>query len=346
MYYISRNYKSLFDASGKAKTDCEYTLSNMGFKNLGFAQSSIPNSAIGAIKNSIGIIIALLRLPFKSIICTQYPNNKFRKLIMFFANLKRCKIITIVHDVRSLKGRTNDIDAELSKIISSDVIIVHNSSMKNWFLEKGTKIPIIELGIFDYISKEKPNQNKKDNPIEVFEIAYAGGFGESKNSYIFDFDILENNKYKLKLYGKGFDKNKLKVEEGKSVLFYQGAFPSDEIAYNIEANFGLVWDGVSTETCSGQYGAYLKYNNPHKTSLYLLSGLPVIVWDKAAMASFILDNNLGLSVSNLNELNDILKNLKYSDYLLMKANVLKVQEQVKNGQFLKNAVTKALETLK
>ena len=67
-------------------------------------------------------------------------------------------------------------------------------------------------------------------------------------------------KYKLKLYGKGFNKNKLKVEEGKSVLFYQGAFPSDEIAYNIEANFGLVWDGISTETCSGQYGAYLKYN--------------------------------------------------------------------------------------
>ena len=29
----------------------------------------------------------------------------------------------------------------------------------------------------------------------------------------------------------------------------------------------------------------------------------------------------------------------------MKANVLKVQEQVKIGQFLKNAVTKALETL-
>ncbi|MBT3589086.1 MAG: hypothetical protein HN507_10605, partial [Flavobacteriaceae bacterium] len=109
--------------------------------------------------------------------------------------------------------------------------------------------------------------------------------------------------------------------------------------------FGLVWDGVSTETCSGQYGAYLKYNNPHKTSLYLLSGLPVIVWDKAAIASFILDNNIGFSVSNLNELNDILKNIKYSDYLLMKANVLKVQEQVKIGQFLKNAVTKALETL-
>ena len=31
MYYISRNYKSLFNAAGKAKTDCEISLQNLGF---------------------------------------------------------------------------------------------------------------------------------------------------------------------------------------------------------------------------------------------------------------------------------------------------------------------------
>ncbi|MCL6294753.1 beta-1,6-galactofuranosyltransferase [Jejuia spongiicola] len=345
MYYISRNYKSLFNAAGKAKTDCEITLQNLGFKNLGFKQSSIPNSAIGTIKNFFGITIALLRLPFKSIICTQYPNNKFRKLILFFAKLKRCKIITIVHDVRSLKGRTKDVEKELSKIVCSDVIIVHNESMKQWFLDQNTKIPIVVLGIFDYVSKEKPTQNKEITKKEIYSIAYAGGFGEGKNAYIFDFDILEHSKYNLKLYGIGFDASKRKVNEKDSVILYQGAFPSDQIAYKIEADFGLVWDGISTESCSGDLGLYLKYNNPHKTSLYLLCGLPVIVWDKAAIATFIVENNLGVAVSNLKDLNSILEKLSEDDYKVMKNNVLKVQEKVMKGQFVEAAVKKALEVL-
>ena len=346
MYYISRNYKSLFNAAGKAKTDCEISLQNVGFKNIGFKQSSIPSSAIGTIKNFFGITIALIMLPFKSVICTQYPNNKFRKLILFFVKIKRCKMITIVHDVRSLKGRVKDVEKELSKIICSDVIIVHNDSMKAWFLEQGTKIPIVVLGIFDYVSKEKPIQNKNIIKKEKYDIAYAGGFGEGKNAYIFDFDILEHTKYNLKLYGIGFDESKRKVSEEDSVIFYEGAFPSDQIAHKIEADFGLVWDGISTETCSGDLGLYLKFNNPHKTSLYLLCGLPVIVWDKAAIATFIVENNLGIGVSNLKDLNAILENLSEDDYKTMKNNVLIVQEKVMKGQFVETAVKKALETLK
>ncbi|MEC3907611.1 beta-1,6-galactofuranosyltransferase [Tamlana sp. 2201CG12-4] len=346
MYYISRNYKSLFNAAGKAKTDCEISLEHLGFKNLGFKQSSIPSSALGTIKNFFGISIALLRLPFKSVLCTQYPNNKFRKLIVFGAKLKRCKIITIVHDVRSLKGRVKDVKAELSKIICSDVIIVHNESMKTWFLEQGTKIPIVVLGIFDYVSDKKPIQNEAISEEKVYRIAYAGGFGAGKNAYIFDFDKIDNSAYNLKLYGIGFDSNKRKVSEEESVIFYEGAFPSDQIAYKIEADFGLVWDGISIETCSGQLGEYLKYNNPHKTSLYLLCGLPVIVWNKAAIAPFIIENNIGVGVANLADLNTILKNLKKEDYKQMKTNVLKVQEQLMYGKFVETAVKTAFGKMK
>ncbi len=346
MYYISRNYKSLFNAAGKAKTDCEISLQHAGFKNLGFKQSSIPSSAVGTVKNFFGITLALLRLPFNSVICTQYPNNKFRQLILFFVKLKKCKMITIVHDVRCLKGRVKDVKKELSKIICSDVIIVHNESMKQWFLDQGTTIPIVVLGIFDYVASNKPVQNKGVIKKETYNIAYAGGFGDGKNAYIFDFDVLDNAKYNLKLYGIGFDATKRKVKEEASVIHYQGAFPSDQIAYKIEADFGLVWDGISTEACSGDLGEYLKFNNPHKTSLYLLCGLPVIVWDQAAIASFIVENNVGIAVSNLKDLNSILENLSDANYQTMKSNVLKVQEKVMKGQFVEIAVKKALGVLK
>ncbi len=345
-YYISRNYKSLFNAAGKAKTDCEFILQKMGFKNLGLKQSSIPNSAAGTIKNFFGISIALLRLPFKSTICTQYPLNKFRGYVLFMAKLKGCKIVTIVHDVRFLKGRTGNASKELKKIITSDAIIVHNQAMKNWFLEQKIKIPIIVLGIFDYILNDGlPEQNNANKGNKPYEVVYAGGFGEGKNSYIYDLDTLEKNNFKMKLYGIGFDYEKLKVSKQESILSYLGAFPSDQVAYKIEGSFGLVWDGISTEECSGQYGQYLKFNNPHKTSLYILCGLPIIVWDKAAISAFVLENNIGITISNLKDLSDKLEKLSGEDYMTMKANVNKVRTKIISGEYLNNAVNEALQNI-
>lgn len=344
MYYISRNYKSIFDAAGKAKTDCEFVLQKMGFKNLGFKQSSIPNSVLGTLKNFFGITIALIRLPFKSLLCTQYPNSKFRNYILFVAKLKGCKIITIVHDVKALKGKTQDAAKEVSQMVT-DVIIVHNQSMKKWFVKQDVKVPIIVLEIFDYIAESRPNQNDNNQHKELYEIAYAGGFGNKKNAYIYDVDLLSNAKYNLKLYGRGFEKEHIKVKKEESIVFYQGVFPSNEIAYKINGDFGLVWDGDSIDTCSGQYGAYLKFNNPHKTSLYLLCGLPIIIWKEAALAPFIMNNNLGIGLSSLNELEAVLTTLTSSDYASMKANVLNYQNKVMSGYFFERAINKGIEKL-
>ncbi|TPN82363.1 beta-1,6-galactofuranosyltransferase [Aquimarina algicola] len=343
-YYISRNYKSLFNAAGKAKTDCENILAEIGFKNLGFKQSSIPSSALGTIKNTFGISIALLRLPFKSVLCTQYPLNKFRNYIMFVARLKKCQIITIVHDVKFLKGRTRDANKELRQIASSKGIIVHNASMKQWFLEQKMESPIAVLGIFDYLlDKGLPNQNDKNLSPNPYEIVYAGGLSEGKNAYLYDLDQLKNDGFIMNLYGIGFDENKIKVNKEDSVLSYKGAFPSDVVAYHIEGSFGLVWDGISTEECSGQYGQYLKFNNPHKTSLYILCGLPVIVWDQAAISNFIVENNIGFTVSNLNQLSQKLQNLSKEEYQSMKANVEKVRKKIIAGGYLKDAINQIVK---
>jgi len=217
--------------------------------------------------------------------------------------------------------------------------------MKKWFLEQGTTIPIVVLGIFDYTSESKPKQNVGINNNETYSIAYAGGFGHGKNSYLYDFDIINNSSFKLKLYGIGFENEKRKVSEKDSIINYKGAFPSDKIAYEIKADFGLVWDGISTEYCSGQYGEYLKYNNPHKTSLYLLCGLPIIVWDKAAIANFIIENNLGIAISNLKDLDTQLKALTQEDYSIIKKNVLLIQDKIMNGGFVEKAVKRSLQIL-
>mgnify|MGYP007079152982 FL=1 len=89
--------------------------------------------------------------------------------------------------------------------------------------------------------------------------------------------------YKFNLYGNGFD---LEKAQGKEHFNCKGFVRSDELIATAEGDFGLVWDGFSVDACTGNFGEYLKYNNPHKTSLYIRCELPVIIWDQAALSDF------------------------------------------------------------
>ena len=88
MYYIARNYRSKFDAAGKAKMDCETILEETGWKNIGFKQTWISNPILGTVINVIGIIFALIRLKPKSTLCIQYPLHKFYNYILYVHNSK------------------------------------------------------------------------------------------------------------------------------------------------------------------------------------------------------------------------------------------------------------------
>ena len=104
--------------------------------------------------------------------------------------------------------------------------------------------------------------------------------------------------------------------------------------------FGLVWDGDSAHTCSGMYGEYLKINNPHKASLYLASGFPIIVWKQSALADFVRNNNCGILVNSLFEIAETLKSISEDEYQEMIKNSKRIGEKIRQGHYLKIAVEK------
>ena len=343
LYYISRNYKASNNAASKPKTDCESVMADYGFKNLGFQQTTHPSSAIGAIISFFGITKGLLRLPMKSTLGMQYPLSKFYAYKTSIAKFKKCKIILIVHDVKSLMGKTENIKKEIKKFSKADVLIVHNERMHKWFVDNGYRGKLVNLDLFDYL----PTQNLKatSSPIEdkTHEIVFAGGLGKEKSEFIYKMDNFIDRNFKLKLYGNGFDKGLINQES--SVIDYQGVFTPDQVVNEIEGTFGLVWNGNSTEECSGHFGKYLLYNNPHKTSLYILCGLPIIVWKKAAIANFIEREKLGIKINALEELDEKLRNLSAVEYQEIKANVEKTKEKMILGGLLKTALKKSIDTL-
>ncbi len=338
MYYIARNYRSKFNAAGKAKMDCENILKESGWKNIGFRQTWVSNAVLGTLISAIGITLALIRLKPKSLLCLQYPLNKFYKYILWGATLKKCTIITIVHDVYNLKGKLYKSPHELQLLSKSDSLILHNKTMCNWFEQQNIKANLIELDIFDYLHTPTINIQKNEVDPSKYRIVFAGNMGK----FVYMLDHLERGNYKFDLYGIGFNKDLIK-DPNNTILDYKGFFKSNEVIDYIDGDFGLVWYGDSLDSCDGSAGQYLKYNNPHKLSLYIQCEMPIIIWNKAGMANFVIENNIGITISSLDELKEILTSLSKEDFNTMKNNVSNIKNKISKGYYLKTAISNAIK---
>ena len=240
-----------------------------------------------------------------------------------------------MHDVEELRKSlyNNYYKSEFDTMLSLvDVIIVHNDKMKDFFIKKGfPETKLVSLKIFDYLIDSQPsNSNVK------FErsISIAGNLDIKKSAYISQLGKLG---VVVNLYGPNFSHLLEKYKEIK----YHGSFPASDIPNHLNSGFGLVWDGDSIDSCSGDFGEYLQYNNPHKLSLYLASGIPVVIWDKAAESKFVKENNLGLCVSSLYELQDKLNSITEHEFNEMVDNVEKQTDLLTHGKYTEASILEA-----
>ncbi|WP_051006283.1 hypothetical protein [Liquorilactobacillus vini] len=152
--------------------------------------------------------------------------------------------------------------------------------------------------------------------------------------------------------------NKIKLKDVNLVIFgpnpsermqgqinYGGQFSPEELPRHLHQAFGLVWDGDSIDTCSGKFGEYLKINDPHKLSLYLSSGIPVLIWQEAALAEFVKLHQIGIEIKSLTELEDVFNGLRNDEYSLMKHNAIKIGKKMREGYFLKTALLNLMNKL-
>lgn len=248
------------------------------------------------------------------------------------------RVVLLIHDLDTLRiAKRADLSAreklrlqleEKDCLRMCDAMIVHNTEMKEKLLTLGFPAgKMISLGIFDYLIPDASlhAETGKDLPIVI-----AGTLRRHKAGYV--YDLPEDVPFAL--YGVGFE------GEERENLKYFGSFPSDELPGVMKGSFGLVWDGDTADTCSGAYGDYLRINNPHKTSLYLASGLPVIIWKDAALARFVEKNHCGIAVSSLQELRDVRSRLTEEEYLAMCRNALAVGRRLRRGACTRRAVGK------
>ncbi len=281
-----------------------------------------------------------LFIQFPCVNHTLFLSRVFKRL----AN-KGIKIVLLIHDLELLRAsKRKDFSLsqklriqieEKSTLMQAFRIIAHNDKMRNFLVEIGLdRNKIVSLEIFDYLMKKETEAKLNNKTVgRQLPIVIAGTLRPHKAQYA--YHLPENQKFNL--YGVGY--------EGfcNDIISYKGAFEPDEVPCVMEGSFGLVWDGVSSDTCTGVYGEYLKINNPHKTSLYLSSGLPVIIWKEAALSEFVCENNCGITVNSLSEIPKKISELSDEEYKNICEQARIVGSRMRKGFYLSRAVEQCIK---
>lgn len=335
--------KTFNHAGSKAPRDVMTTLSTMGFEEIDidvsyrWAENRL-SAGLHYIKAVLQCLGVLRRIRKNSVVFIQTPTGGSIVRDYVLKKLKKKKnvrIITLFHDVEALRGLENKGEDRFFYLILelSDGIIVHNPRMKEWFIQEGLfKKDIVSLDIFDYLYTPE----KKERRL-VRQVIIAGNLKPDKAQYIRKIKDLGVS---FVLYGPGYDDS----VSGENIT-YKGSFPPDELPHVLADGFGLIWDGVSIETCSGMFGEYLRYNNPHKLSLYLASGLPVFIWKDAAEAEFVERNGVGYTISSLSDIPTILERITEGEYDALFERVGVLSAKLVRGAYTKNAVMALLSSI-
>ena len=346
--YIIKNIdEKMHNAGSKARRDIATIATKLGYQDALFCDIPTAEGSLALrIRMAVSCIINGLRLVKKvSIggeILIQYPQFPIKSsyflclLIPWARRRKNLKFVALIHDMDSLRGFNGKagIYCDTKVLPLMDAVICHNASMKKQLIKLGIgENKVTELGLFDYLTDAVTKTHSFLDGITI-----AGNLDPQKCGYI--SGLIDLATFPVHLYGSG-----ISLSKASSSYTYHGSFSPEELPGVIEGGFGLVWDGDSTEACSGPTGEYLKYNNPHKLSLYLVSGMPVIVWEYAAVADFVRRNNLGFSVGKLSEIGEVINKMSIERYESMRKNVLIISEKLRKGCFLESAINKLDEIL-
>lgn len=317
-----------YNAGSKAVIDATDIAISAGYKKMYYACVIPFLSSYKLLKYFIKLInlllcvFASLRISKSNIYFLQWPfPGKNAKILFRSLIRKHARITILIHDLNDLRGMIYPEDMKImySLFNAAETIIVHTDSMKEYLVSKGVDAKkLCVLYTFDYLTDDVVADRSYSKIV-----SFAGNL--SKSTFLQNISVNDND---LKLYCYGANCN-----DNYSGIIYKGKFSPNNVS-QIEGSWGLVWDGTSTDTCTGEFGDYLKYNSPHKVSLYIVAELPIIIWKEQALARYITERNLGITISSIDEISDKLSKVSESMYQEMRNNIKTEAALLRSGGHL------------
>lgn len=325
-YYFTTEKRVDYNAGTKAVNDTNQILDGLGYKPLKLGTFRRDKSwRCLKLKELSDLFILLFCKSSNDIYFLQWPFYHLIqfKLILWCIKIKCKHLQILIHDINSLRGldcHMGKDDDEISIFRHAELLIVHTEKMKEYIVSCGidsNKIKV--LTSFDYLTNDSINSVT----INSNTLIYAGNL--LKSSFL--NEIKKSHNIILNCYGK-------EMPYSSPHLIYKGAFQAENVS-KLEGSWGLVWDGISTSSCKGDFGNYMQYNSPHKLSLYIAAGFPIIIWNKSGLAEYITLNNLGIVVNSIDDIYYAINQITEEQYQTMIENVKKESIKLRSGSHLK-----------
>jgi hypothetical protein len=337
-YFIQQYMLQEFLHGGVGGSDAEKILLSKGFEPVLF-----PGQYSFSLKTKIARFFFLFKMILHIkrggiIIFISPVYAKMNRLLLKLLRLKGVKAVCLIADIEGLRDNDkNLLQIEIQQYGRFSGFIVHNNQMAAYLEQYVPHAFFSTLGFFDFlVAPLKDKQRTKDTTIVFAANMVKSGFLE-KLHLIHDTnpDLIFN------LYGPGITETITRQQN----VNYLGVFKPAELPAILQGAFGLIWDGESIDTCAGSYGEYLRYNSQHKLSLYIISSLPVIVWEGAATAELVKQYKIGLTVSSLHEIGNKINLLSEAEYRQMQFNMRPLAERISRGECLGDAINEIMKRI-
>ena len=315
-------------------------------RELGFREVRTTGNILRQILNLLRFVfrkgIVLLVYP-KFISPTHYKYLRLRLLVHRLLNVRK-KVIYYVPDlpVEQAKSLTlplkENVDSFEKRILDqADYLLVFDSAMQDTLTEKHgiLESKFVYFEMLDYIIENPPKPTAKDTKNGVV-IVFAG----SLKRHAMEKSIAELPKgVDVAINYHFFGPNGDWTDGFRSDLIYHGSRTFFEIVSEVKNyHFGLILASLSEKMTR-----YMELTPTNRFSLYMASGVPVIVPRSYRYMARLVDRyNVGLIFDKMDELPDLIaKGIEsYDDFI---PGIEKLQKRVTTGYHLQTSLSKCLE---
>lgn len=254
-----------------------------------------------------------------------YMSGDFEEEFQQAVQQRKAKYVLFIHDFEPLRvERKQDWEWQLAQ--QADLIIAHSPAMIELFQKHGIHTAMQTIDLFDYLG-----QNPSTLPDFSTVVNYAGTW--QKAPWLQTYTGPELNLF-------GSRPKRWKEVSLPQSISWVGSFDPEAITTAFSKGFGLLWDSDYNDKF---FQSYTKINAPHKASLYLKAGLPLIVWSQSYLADLVTSNQIGFTINSLEDLATKVALVSPTNYRTYQKNAKVYQTRVSNGYYTKKMLDKVVK---
>ena len=332
-YFIQQYIQQEYQHGGIGLVDAEKILLSEGYIPVSFPHQQ--NLSLQAkISRFFYLVKIVFQIPGGSVVVFLFPI--YAKIIQLLVRLlllrKNIRLVCFITDIDGIKdGDAQKLKEDISFFRKLKYFIVHNQRMKQWLNDRVEGAQSVQIVFFDFLAKPVELKRKPS-----CDIVFAGNL--EKSPFLEKLQLLKDKQPALhfNLYGPNQTDSMLQQENAT----WHGVENPYELAQKLKGSFGLLWDGNSIDRPGGSLGRYMQYISHHKLSLYILSGLPIIVPSTTAAEELVNKYNIGFAVNDLYGIEEKIKSLSEDEYNQMQKNMQPLAQKISTGGCIKEALQK------